>query len=105
LMPTCMLLNDIAAALIGIAIIKYRLLDITVLIKKGTIYSAFGVLIIFIFTCSEHFLSKYLGDLLGKQPIYVDLISIALVVAILMPVRSRLERAIEHLFAHKKLEF
>jgi len=105
LMPTCMLLNDIAAALIGIAIIKYRLLDITLIIKKGTVYSAFGVLIIFIFTCSEHFLSKYLGDLLGEQPVYVHLISIALVVAILMPVRSRLERAIERLFAHKKLEF
>ncbi len=105
LMPTCMLLNDIAAALIGIAIVKYRLMDITVIIRKGTIYSAFGVLIIFIFTCSEHFLSKYLGDLLGEQPIYIHLISIALVVAILMPVRSILERAINRLFAKKKLEF
>jgi len=105
LMPTCMLLNDIAAALIGIAIIKYRLMDITVIIKKGTIYSAFGALIIFIFSCSEHFLSKYLGDLLGEQPIYVHLISIALVVGILLPVRSRFERTIEHFFAKKKIEF
>ena len=105
LMPTCMLLNDIAAALIGIAIIKYRLFDITVIIKKGTIYSALLALIIFIFSCSEHLLSKYLGDLLGEQPIYIHLISIAVVVGILMPVRQRLERAIGGVFTKKKLEF
>jgi hypothetical protein len=104
-MPTCMLLNDIAAALIGIAIIKYQLLDITVIIKRGTIYSALLALIIFIFSCSEHFLSKYLGDLLGEQPIYIHLISIAIVVAILMPVRQRLEHAIGGYFAKRKVEF
>jgi hypothetical protein len=105
LMPTCMLLNDIAAALIGIAIIKYRLFDITIIVKKGTIYSALVALIIFIFSCSEHLLSKYLGDLLGEQPIYIHLISIAIVVGILMPVRQKLERAIGGLFAEKKMEF
>jgi len=105
LMPTCMLLNDIAAALIGIAIIKYQLFDITVIIKKTTIYSALVALIIFLFSCSEHFLSKYLGDKLGEQPMYVHLISIAVVVGVLMPVRRRLERGIERLFAQKKVEF
>jgi hypothetical protein len=105
LMPTCMLLNDIAAALIGIAIIMHRLFDITVIVKKGTIYSILVALIIFIFSCSEHLLSKYLGDLLGEQPIYIHLISIAAVVGILMPVRQRLERGIGGVFAKKKLEF
>ena len=105
LMPTCMLLNDIAAALIGIAIIKYQLLDITVIVRKGTIYSALVALIIFVFSCSEHILSKYLEDLLGEQPIYVHLISIAVVVGVLMPVRQRLERAINGFFATKKVEF
>jgi hypothetical protein len=105
LMPTCMLLNDIAAALIGISIIKYQLFDITVIIKKGTIYSALVALIIFVFSCSEHFLSKYLGDLLGEQPLYIHLISIAIVVAILMPVRHRIEHAIGGYFAKRTVEF
>jgi CDP-diglyceride synthetase len=104
-LPICMLLSDIFAALIGIAIVKHRLLDITVVIKKGTIYSALLALIIFIFSCSEHLLAKYLGDLLGEQPIYIHLISIAIVVGILMPVRTRLERTIESFFEKKKLEF
>jgi hypothetical protein len=62
-------------------------------------------IIIFVFSCSEHLLSKYLGDLLGEQPIYVHLISIAIVVGVLMPVRRRLERRIEGFFVQKKIEF
>ena len=105
LMPTGMLFIDIFAALIGVAIIKHRLLDITLIVKKGTIYSLLVALIIFIFSCSEHLLSKYLGDLLGEQPIYIHLISIAVVVGILMPVRQKLDRAIDRFFSRKKLEF
>jgi len=105
LMPTGMLFIDIFAALIGVAIIKHRLFDITLIVKKGTIYSLLVALIIFIFSCSEHLLSKYLGDLLGEQPIYIHLISIGVVVGILMPVRQRIERGIDRFFSRKKLEF
>src|SRR4030042_3525581 len=105
LLPTGMLIIDIFGALIGISIIKHRLFDVTVIIKKGTIYSALVALIIFIFSCSEHFLSKYLGDLLGEHQLYIHLISIAIVVAILMPVRQRIEHAIEGYFAKRKVEF
>ena len=73
--------------------------------KKGTVYSALVVLIIFVFSVSEHLLSKYVGDLLGDQPIYVHLLSIALVVAVLMPVRQVLDKTIERSFGKKKLEF
>ncbi len=105
ILPTGMLFIDISGAVIGIAIIKERLFDITVIIKKTTIYSALVALIVFIFSCSEHFLSKYLGDKLGAQPIYVHLISIGIVVGVLMPVRQRLERGIEKFFTRKKVEF
>ena len=105
LMPTCMLLNDIAAALIGMAIIKYQLFDITVIIKKTTIYSVLVALIIFIFSFSEHMLAKYVGDVFDEQSIYIHLVSIAVVVGVLMPVRQRLERSIEGFFARKKVEF
>jgi hypothetical protein len=104
-MPTGMLLIDIFGALIGVAIIKHRLFDITLIVKRGTLYSLLAALIIFVFSCSEHLLSKYLGDLLGEQPIYIHLISIAIVVGVFMPVRQRLERAIEGFFTTKKVEF
>jgi hypothetical protein len=104
LMPTCMLLNDIAAALIGIAIIKHGLFDITVIIKRTTIYSIIVALIIFVFSLSEHLLATYVGEIFGEQ-FYIHLISIALVIGAVMPVRKRVENAIERFFAKKKVEF
>ena len=105
LMPTCMLLNDIAAALIGIAIIKYQLFDITVIIKKTTIYSALAALMVFVFSLSEHLLATYVGEFFGEQSFYIHLISVAAVIGIVMPVRKRVESAIDRFFSKKTVEF
>jgi len=105
LMPICMFINDIAVALIGVAIIKYQLFDITVIIKKTTIYSVLAAIVIFVFSVSEHLLSTYVGQLLGEESMYIHIISIAAVVGVFMPVRGRLERAIERGFGRKKVKF
>ena len=104
-MPTCMLLNDIAASLIGIAIIKYRLFDITVIVKKTTIYSALAAIIVLIFSLSEHLLATYVGNIFGEQSIYIHLVSIAAVIGVVMPVRKKVEGSIERFFARKRVEF
>jgi hypothetical protein len=104
-MPTCMLLNDIAVALVGIAIIKYRMFDITVIVKKGTIYSAVVALVVFVFSLSEHLLSTYVGQMLGERSFLIHVISVAAVVGVLMPIRQRMERAIGGFFAKKAVEF
>jgi hypothetical protein len=92
-------------ALIGIAIVKERLFDITVIIKKTTIYSILLALVIFIFSFSEHMLATYVGEFFGEHSIFIHLISIAVVIAILMPIKNRIERAIERFFAKKTVEF
>jgi len=92
-------------ALIGIAIIKEHLFDITVIIKKTTIYSILVALIIFVFSLSEHLLATYVGEFFGGHSIFIHIISIAVVIAILMPIRQKIERAIERFFARKKVEF
>jgi hypothetical protein len=92
-------------ALIGIAIVKERLLDITVVIKKTTIYSILLAIVIFVFSFSEHMLATYVGEFFGEHSIFIHMISIALVIAILMPVRKKIERAIERFFERKKVEF
>jgi len=99
------LLTAAFGALIGIAIVKERLFDITVIIKKTTIYSALVALILFIFGFSEHMLATYVGKIFGEQSIFIHIISIAVVIAVLMPIRQRLERGIERFFARKKVEF
>jgi hypothetical protein len=105
LLPVGMLIIDIFGALIGISIIKHRLLDITIIIKKTTIYSIFLALIIFIFSLSEHMLATYVGEFFGGHSFFIHIISIAVVIAILMPVRQKVERGIERFFEKKKVEF
>lgn len=105
LMPTCMLLNDIAAALIGIAIIKHGLLDITVIIKKTTIYSILAAIMVLVFSLCEHLLATYVGNKFGEQSIYIHIISIAVVIGVVMPIRKKVEGAIERFFAKKSVEF
>jgi hypothetical protein len=92
-------------ALIGIAIVKERLFDITIIIKKTTIYSILLALVIFIFSLSEHLLATYVMEFFGGHSIFIHIISIAVVIAILMPIRQKVERAIERFFAQKKVEF
>jgi hypothetical protein len=104
-MPTAMLFNDISGGLIGIAIIKYQLFDITVIIKKTTIYSIFLAIIIFVFSVSEHLLATYVGQIFGEHSFYIHLISVAAVVGVLMPVRQKVERGIERFFARRTVDF
>lgn len=105
LLPLGMFLNDIFVTIIGLAIIKDRLLDITVIIKKGTLYSILAGLLIFVYGFSEHILITYIGETIGEHSNFVHFISIAVGIAVMMPIKNRLERAIERYFAHKKLEF
>jgi hypothetical protein len=105
LLPFGMALNDIFAALIGIAIIKEQLFDITVVVKIGTIYSILAALVVFIFSFSEHLLATYFSKLVGEHSTVMHLISIGVVIAVLMPVKNRLEHTVNRFFAQKQLQF
>jgi hypothetical protein len=105
ILPLGMFLVDVFNAIIGLAIIKDRLFDITVIIKKGTLWSILAALLIFIYSFSEHMLVTYIGETFREYSTLARFISIAVGIAILIPVKNRLERGMEKLFAQKKLEF
>ena len=100
-----MLFNDMSAAIIGVAIIKDRLFNITPIIKLGLIYSALAMLVIFVFSFSEHILASYVAERFGGHSEFLHAIAIAMTIAILMPVKRRVEHAVEVYFANKKLRF
>lgn len=100
-----MLLVDSFGAIIGIAIVKHRLFDITDIIRKGTIYSILTAVIIFLFSFSEHMIAKYLADIAGELSEYLHLISIAIIVAVFMPLKKKLDHWVEDYFGRKKVEF
>jgi hypothetical protein len=104
LLPLGMFLVDIFNAIIGIAIIKDRLFDITLIIKKGTLYSILAGLLIFVYSFVEHTLVTFIGEKVGENSMVLHLIAVAIGIAVLMPVKNRLERGVERYFAHRKLE-
>lgn len=102
-LPLGMLLVDAFGALIGVAIVKDRLFDITRILKKGTIYTSLAALIVFLFAVSEHLITTYLSELAGGFSEYLPLVSVAIVVAAFMPLRRRLERLVEGYFSARKI--
>jgi hypothetical protein len=104
-LPLGILLTDLFGALIGVAIIKHRLFDITLLVKKGIIYSVLAAIIIFIFDFSQHLIAAFLGEMAGEHSAYIHFASIAVVVIAFMPLKQRLEHMIGGAVAKKKIEF
>jgi hypothetical protein len=104
-LPLGILMVSAFGALIGIAIIKDQLLDITVFVRKGIVYSILAALIIFIFDFSQHLIAKYLGDIIGGDLIYINFAIIAVVVGLFMPLKPKLEHIISNAFIKKKIEF
>ena len=104
-LPLGMLLNDLFVALIGIAIVKEQLFDLTVVIKKGMLYSVLAGLFVFIFSFSEHILATYLGEYFGGHSEMTHFVAIAIVIGVLLPIKQRIEDAVDHFFTQKKLEF
>jgi len=105
LLPLGMFLVDVFNAIIGLAIIKDRLFDITVIVKKGTLYSILAGLLIFVYSLLEHVLVTYVGERIGEGSAMLRFVAIAIGIAVLIPVKSRLERGIEGYFAHRQVQF
>jgi hypothetical protein len=105
LLPIGMFFNDVFVSIIGLAVIKDRLFDITVIIKKGALFSLLAALLLFIYSFLEHILVTLVGEKIGENSYTLHLVAIAIGIAILMPVKNRIEKGVEGYFAHRKLEF
>ena len=105
ILPLGMLLVDSFGALIGLAIVKDQLFDITVLVQKGIIYTMFTALIVFIFDFTQHLAATFLEELVGEHSGLNHYIPIAVVIIAFTPLKQKLEHTIGTLFEKKKIEF
>ena len=105
ILPLGMLLVDSFGAVIGIAIVKDQLFDITVLVQKGILYSIFTALIVFIFDFTQHLAAAFFEGLVGEHSGFTHYIPIAVVIIAFMPLKQRLEHTIDTVFAKKKIKF
>ena len=75
------------------------------IVKKGALYSALGAILIFAFSFLEEIFVSYLTELIGGHSQIMHFLSLAVILALLMPVKTRLEHLINRTFADRKLEF
>jgi hypothetical protein len=61
--------------------------------------------LIFIYSFVEHILVTLLGEKVGESSTVLHLVAVGIGIAVLMPVKSRLEKGVEGYFARRKLEF
>ena len=105
ILPLGIILVDSFGAVIGTAIMKDQLFDITVLVQKGVIYSMLSALIFFIFDFTQHLAATFFEELVGEHFGLTHYIPIAVVIIVFMPLKQRLEHLIGVIFGKKKIAF
>ena len=80
----------------GIAIVKYRLLDIEIIIKRSLLFSTLSVLVLTVYILIVKHLSDWLGATTHRQSIVVESLFVLVIVIFLMPVKRYIERLIDH---------
>lgn len=84
--------------MIAYAIVKYRLMDINVIIRRGFIYGLLTILVTTIWIITIFILEGFLYF----QPFYARILTITLIIFIFQPIRERIELIIDKMFYRER---
>ena len=85
--------NEAVPIAIGIAILRYRLWDIDLLINRTLVYGALTACVVGIYVLAV----GYLGALLRTDDLLISLIATGIVAVLFAPLRDRFQRAVNRL--------
>ncbi|TET08178.1 response regulator, partial [Candidatus Aerophobetes bacterium] len=101
--PLDILINTLNAFLIAYVILRYKLLDINIVIRKGSVYFALSAIIASVYLFMIFTFARALQGVVG---ISVVAILIAIGIALLFqPLRERLQRWVDRLFFRERLDY
>lgn len=89
---------------IGVAVLRYRMYDVDVVIRKTVTYSIVVALLLLVYFGSVILLQQLFANITGQRSEWITIVSTLVIAALFVPLRNRIQNSVDKRFYRKKYD-